>query len=189
MKSKKPFLTVREIAIFGMLGGLMYASKILMNAFPNVHFIGLSIMALTLVYRVKALFPIYVFVLMHGFVEGFSTWWVPYLYIWAVLWGVTMLLPKKMPQPVAVIVYMVVCGLHGLAYGTLFAPMHALFFHLDFKGMIAWVVTGFPWDIVHGTSNFIFGSMVLPLAETIRMADYLTRTGEEKVIKKIGNGK
>ena len=55
---KKALLTIREIAIFGMLGGLMYASKILMNAFPNVHFIGVSIMAITLVYRWKALFPI-----------------------------------------------------------------------------------------------------------------------------------
>ena len=80
---KKALLTIREIAIFGMLGGLMYASKILMNAFPNVHFIGVSIMAITLVYRWKALFPIYVFVLIHGFVEGFSAWWVPYLYIWS----------------------------------------------------------------------------------------------------------
>lgn len=155
----------------------MYASKILMNAFPNVHFIGVSIVALTLVYRAKALFPIYVFVLIHGFVEGFSAWWVPYLYIWTVLWGVVMLLPKKMPQPVAVIVYMTVCGLHGLVYGTLFAPMHALFFHLDFRGMLLWIANGFPWDITHAISNFIFGSMITLLAEAIQTADRISQRG------------
>lgn len=168
---KKALLTIREIAIFGMLGGLMYASKILMNAFPNVHFIGVSIMAITLVYRWKALFPIYVFVLIHGFVEGFSAWWVPYLYIWLPLWGITMILPKKMPEWLAPIVYMVVCGLHGLAYGTMFAPMHALFFHLDFKGMVAWIITGLPWDGVHAVSNLIFGSLIIPLSTVIKMAD------------------
>ena len=29
---------------------------------------------------------------------GFGVWWVPYLYVWTVLWGMTMLLPKKMPN-------------------------------------------------------------------------------------------
>ena len=149
----------------------MYASKLLMNAFPNVHFIGVSIVALTLVYRFKALFPIYVFVLIHGFVEGFSAWWVPYLYIWLPLWGATMALPKKMPERIAPIVYMVICGLHGLTYGTMFAPMHALFFHLDFKGMISWIIVGLPWDAVHGVSNFVFGALIIPLATVIRMAD------------------
>ena len=30
-------LTIREIAIFGMLGSIMYASKFVMELFPNVH--------------------------------------------------------------------------------------------------------------------------------------------------------
>ena len=33
-------LSVREIAVFGMLGALMYASKVLMEALPNVHLLG-----------------------------------------------------------------------------------------------------------------------------------------------------
>ena len=156
----------------------MYASKLLMNAFPNVHFIGVSIVALTLVYRFKALFPLYVFVLIHGFVEGFSPWWVPYLYIWLPLWGATMALPKKMPKWLAPVVYMFICGFHGISYGTMFAPCHALFFHLDFKGMLAWIATGFPWDVTHGVSNLIFGSLIIPLATVIRMAENLGKSNE-----------
>ena len=80
-------LNVKEIAIFGMLGALMYASKILMEAFPNIHIVGVLIVAITVVYRQKALYPIYIYVFLTGIFAGFNTWWVPYLYIWTVLWG------------------------------------------------------------------------------------------------------
>ncbi|MEE0982392.1 MAG: hypothetical protein U0K91_11960, partial [Acutalibacteraceae bacterium] len=55
-------LTVKEVAIFAMLGALMYASKVLMDLLPNIHLIGTFIVAFTVVYRRKALYPIYIFV-------------------------------------------------------------------------------------------------------------------------------
>ena len=93
-------LTAREIAIFGLLGALMYASKMLMELAPNIHLLGVFTIAFTVVYRKKALYPIYIYVLLNGIFSGFNTWWVPYLYIWTVLWGVTMLLPKKLPKKI-----------------------------------------------------------------------------------------
>ena len=51
-------LTVREVAIFGMLGAVMYVSKIIMELVPNVHLLGVFIVAFTVVYRQKALYPI-----------------------------------------------------------------------------------------------------------------------------------
>ena len=33
-----------------------------------------------------------------------------------------MLLPKNMPRKAAAVVYPLVCALHGLAFGTLYAP-------------------------------------------------------------------
>ena len=51
--------TVRELTIFSMLGAVMYASKILMDLAPNIHLIGVFIVAFTIVYRQKALYPIY----------------------------------------------------------------------------------------------------------------------------------
>ena len=88
-------LTTREIAIFGLLGALMYASKMLMEVAPNIHLLGVFTIAFTVVYRKKALYPIYIYVLLNGIFSGFATWWIPYLYVWTVLWGVIMLLPKK----------------------------------------------------------------------------------------------
>ena len=44
-------LTTRETAVFGMLGAVMYASKIIMEVAPNIHLIGVLIVAYTVVYR------------------------------------------------------------------------------------------------------------------------------------------
>lgn len=164
-------LSAKEVAVFGMFGALMYASKLIMEVAPNIHLLGVFTIALTVVYRKKALYPIYVFVLLTGLFSGFSMWWIPYIYLWAVLWGVTMLLPKSMPKKIAPIVYMVVCAAHGFLYGTLYAPVQALLFGLDFQGMIAWIVAGLPFDCIHGISNFACGMLIVPIINIIRRVE------------------
>ena len=164
-------IRVKDIAVFGMLGALMYASKMVMEGFPNIHLIGVFIVATTVVYRKKALFPIYVFVFLTGLFFGFGTWWIPYLYLWTVLWGVVMLLPKNMPKKIRPFVYMTVCALHGFLYGTLYAPAQAFFFGLNFEGTIAWIVAGLPWDFVHGVSNFFCGMLIMPIVRALRIAE------------------
>lgn len=174
-QSRKPFLTPLELVTFGLLGALMYCSKILMEWAPNIHLLGMFTMTYTLAYRAKGLIPIYVYVLLNGFFAGFAPWWVPYLYIWAVLWGITMLLPKKMPTKAAVIVYPVVCALHGLMFGVLYAPAQALMFGFNLKQTVAWVAAGFPWDIAHAVGNFAAGFLVLPLVKLIKKLDKINK--------------
>ena len=161
-------LTVRETAVFAMLGAVMYASKLIMELAPNVHLLGVFTIAFTVVYRKKALYPIYTYVILNGIFSGFATWWIPYLYIWTILWGVTMLLPINMPKKIRPIVYMVVCALHGFLFGTLYEPAQALMFGLSFKGMIAWIIAGLPWDFVHGVSNFFCGILIVPIISVLR---------------------
>ena len=163
-------LTVREITIFAMLGGVMYASKLIMEFAPNVHLLGVFTIAFTVVYRKKALYPIYTYVLLNGMFSGFATWWIPYLYLWTVLWGVVMLLPRNMSNKMQTIVYMIVCAAHGFLFGTLYAPAQAILYGLDFKGMIAWIVAGLPWDFVHGVSNFFCGILIMPIISVLWMA-------------------
>lgn len=164
-------LTVRETVVFGMLGAVMYMSKMIMEIAPNIHLLGVFTMAFTLVYRKKALYPIYTFVLITGVMNGFAGWWLPYLYLWAALWGVTMLLPKRMPEGVACAVYMIVNALHGFLYGTLYAPAQALMFGLNFEGMVAWIIAGLPFDMIHGVSNFFCALLVLPIVRTLKMIE------------------
>ena len=97
-----------------MLGTLMFCSKIILEVLPNIHLLGMLTMVYTIVYRRKALIPIYIYVFMNGLFAGFNMWWVPYLYIWTVLWGAVMLLPKKMPKKIACVVYPALCALHGI---------------------------------------------------------------------------
>lgn len=169
MKNQKHQRLV-DLVVFALLGVIMFISKYMTDALPNIHFIGTLTMTYTITYRKKALIPIYVFVLLIGLFNGFGLWWIPYLYIWTILWGVTMLLPKKMSTKIAVPVYAIVCALHGLCYGVLYAPAQALMYGLGFKGMIAWIGAGLYFDIIHGIGNFALGFLIVPLSNTLKKA-------------------
>lgn len=174
---RRPVLTIREMTLFAMFASLMFSSTLVLAAIPNVHMLGMFIMLLTVVYRVKALIPLYLFVFIQGLYYGFAPWWLPYLYIWTMLWGVTMLLPKRMPKPVRLCVYPLISGLFGLSYGTLYAPAQALLYGYDFQKMLAWIAVGFPYDVSHGLGNVVFGLLIYPLSELLckleRHAPYL----------------
>ena len=146
-----------------MLGTLMYCSKLVLEWAPNIHLIAMFITAFTVVYRTKALIPLYLFVLLSGLFGGFTPWWAPYLYVWTVLWAVVMLLPRGLKPPVQAALYIGVCTLHGLLFGVLYAPAQALLFGLDFNGTIAWIAAGFYFDLLHAAGNFAAGFLVLPL--------------------------
>ena len=150
-----------------MFGTLMFGSKLLMEFLPNIHLIGLFIMVFTITYRTKALIPIYIFVFLTGIYGGFTIWWLPYLYIWTVLWGITMLIPKKTPVGVKIVVYPIVCCLHGLLYGVLYAPMQALMYHFSFEQTLTWIASGLYFDLLHGAGNLVLGLFVLPLSELL----------------------
>lgn len=160
--------TVREIAVFGVLGALMFASDIAMEALPNIHLIGVFIIAATVVYRQKALYPLYVYVFLSGLYAGFALWWIPYLYVWTVLWGAAMLLPKTMPKWLAPIVYAAVCGLHGLLFGVLYAPSQALLFGMNGKQTLAWIAAGLPFDVIHAVGNVVAGLLICPIILILR---------------------
>lgn len=164
-------LTTREVAVFGLLGALMWASKTAMAMLPNIHLVGVMTIAFTVVYRKKALYPIYIYVLLCGLFGGFTAWWVPYLYVWTVLWGATMLVPKNLPKRTAPLIYMVLCALHGFLFGTLYAPVNALLYGMNLEGMIAWIIAGLPFDMVHGVSNFICGILIIPIIKVLTMLE------------------
>lgn len=155
----------------------MYVSKIIMEIAPNVHLLGVFTIAYTVVYRKKALYPIYIYVLLNGIFSGFAGWWIPYLYLWTILWGAVMLLPPNIPKRLRPVVYMVLCALHGFLFGTLYAPVHAILYGLSFKGMLAWIAAGLPWDLIHGVSNFFCGILVVPVIAALQTAEKYAQSG------------
>ena len=78
-----------------------------------------------------------------------------------------MLLPKKMPKKIRSIIYMLVNAGHGFLYGTLYAPAQAILFGLSFDGMIAWIISGLPFDMIHGVSNFFCGILIVPVVSIL----------------------
>ncbi len=145
----------------------MFCSKIIMEALPNIHLLGMLTMTYTVVFRKKALIPIYVYVFLNGLFAGFSAWWIPHLYVWTVLWGITMILPKNMTKKLKIIIYPLLCALHGFAFGILYAPTQAFLFGLNFEQTIAWIVAGFSFDVIHGIGNLFAGLLIAPLSDLL----------------------
>ena len=168
-------LKTREIAIFAMLGAIMFVSKVVMEGIPNVHLLGTFVVAFTLTYRVKALFPIYGYVFVNGLWEGFSPFgWLPEVYLWLILWGATMLLPQNMPKRIAPVVYMTVSALHGLLFGVFYAPVYAIFAGMGWNRVWLWIVAGLPYDILHAIGNFVLGILIIPIVTLLKRLDKKT---------------
>ena len=171
-RRKNRGLTIREIAVFAMLGALMSVSDLAMNILPNVHLVGVLTMVYTLSYRAKALFPIGVYLFLIGVFEGFGLWWLAYLYIWPLLWGLTMLLPRRMPPKLAPFVYALVCGLHGFAFGFLWIPAQMLLLGFSFPQALIWWSAGFlTADVPNGIGNLVGSTLIVPLVTLIRRLD------------------
>ena len=156
-----------QMVLFAMFAALMFTSKIIMEALPNIHLLGMLIMLCTVVFRAKALIPLYLYVIVQGIYAGFAQWWIPYIYVWTVLWGMTMLIPKNIPKWLAAIVYPAVCALHGFCFGIIYAPGQALIYGFNFNQTLAWIASGFYFDVLHGISNIFTGTLILPLSELI----------------------
>lgn len=168
---KKPYLTIREVALFAMLGAMMMVSDLVMNIIPNVHLVGVMTVVLTVVYRHKALYPIYVYVGLIGLFDGAGLW-ATYSYVWAILWGMVMLLPRRMPSWLAPIAYALVCGLHGFAFGFLLIPYQMVFMSFSLEQALVWWQFGLPLaDVPHGIGNLVGSILVLPLVTLLRKLD------------------
>ena len=68
---------------------------------------------------------------------------------------------------------MVLCALHGLSFGTLYAPFASLMFGFSFniQTMAAWIAAGFMFDVTHAIGNFAAGALIIPLSELLKKLD------------------
>ena len=167
--SRKSLYRLISLAIFVMLGVIMFISDVMMEFLPNIHIVGVLTVVYTIVYRFRALIPIYIYAFLNGLFFGFGPWWVAYLYIWTILWGAVMLVPRGFSKTVKRIFYIALCALHGFAFGLLYLPVQAAFFSSDPTYLKAWWSIGFVTaDLYHGIGNLIFGILlIIPLSELL----------------------
>ena len=70
----KSRLTLRQIALFGMLGALTFGAKVAMSSLPNIEPVSLLVMLFAVVFGWKALYPMYLYVLMEILLYGINLW-------------------------------------------------------------------------------------------------------------------
>ncbi|MBQ5755083.1 MAG: hypothetical protein IIV90_05390 [Oscillospiraceae bacterium] len=141
-------LTTRQAALFGILGALTFAAKVAMMGLPNIEPVSLIVMLFSVTYGRKALYPIYVYVLLEFTLFGFHLWSVNYLYVWAILAGLAWLF-RSMSHPLG---WALLSGAFGLFFGALCAPVYLFTGGPAFA--FTWWASGIPFDLTHAAGNF-----------------------------------
>lgn len=157
----KTELNIRQIALFGMLGALTFAAKVVMSGLPNIEPVSLMVMLFAVVFGWKGLYPTYLYVTMELLLYGIGFWNINYVYVWAVLF-VAAYAMRRLKNPLW---WAMLAGLFGLLFGLLCAPVYGIFFG-SIQYALRWWVTGFPFDILHCIGNF---AIALVLFVPLRM--------------------
>lgn len=148
MAERRAGLTLAEAALFGILGGLTVALKEAMAFLPNIEPVSLLVMLFAVTFGWKALYPVYVFVLLEFFLYGFDLWSINYLYIWGILAAAARLMRRE-THPLA---WALLSGGFGLLFGLLCAPVDVAVGGVGYA-MARWV-SGIPYDLLHCAGNF-----------------------------------
>ena len=155
-------MTLREVALFGILGALTFGAKVAMSFLPNIEPVSLLVMLYAVVFGRKGLYPIYLYVVMEILFYGIQLWNINYLYIWAALFlGARMI--KNNENPLA---WALLAGVFGLFFGALCAPVYLFSGGLSFA--VSWWVSGIPFDAIHCVGNFAMALVLfLPLKKLL----------------------
>jgi energy-coupling factor transport system substrate-specific component len=137
-----------ELTILALLGALMFGAKMAMAALPNIEPVSLLILVYTAVFGRKALYPIYIYVLLELMVWGLGLWNLNYLYVWLVLYLLGRLF-RRMDSPWG---WAILSGGYGLAFGLLCTPVYLVTGGWAYA--LSWWVSGIPFDVAHCAGNF-----------------------------------
>lgn len=154
-------LTVREICLFGILGSLTFAAKYVMSWMPNIEPVSLMVMLFAVTFGIKALFPVYLYVLLEILFYGLGTWNICYLYVWAVL-TVLALVMKKTEHPLG---WAMLSGIFGLFFGALCGIVDI--FIGGFGYALSKWVSGIPFDLAHCAGNFVIALLLFAPMRTL----------------------
>ncbi len=136
--------------MLALMAALIFGTKVALAGIPNVNLNSVLIILTVVFFGWKALYAVYVYVLLEGLVFGFSIWWFGYLYVWDVLVIAAMLLRKND----SALIWAVTAGVFGLVFGPL---MYLEYFAINggWEMFFAMWVAGIPYDLTHCVSNFV----------------------------------
>jgi len=157
-------LKIRDIVLIGLFSAIVTGGKLALSVIPNVEIVTLLFMiyTLSLGFRRSILISI-VFVTTETFLYGFSTWILGYYILWPLLIFATANISKKFNSEY---IYATIAGIFGLTFGIYFSIVESFFYGWAY-GLTYWV-RGIPWDIVHGTTNYIITlTLIKPLTSIL----------------------
>ncbi len=146
---RKAKISVYDIVVTGMMVAALESAKLALSFLPNIELVTLLIILFTLTVGKKIYYAVFAFVVLEGLLYGFGIWWVMYLYMWPLLAWVTWLLRRKKD----VWTFALLSGAFGLGFGAMCAVPYL--FVGGINTAFAWWVSGIPFDIIHGISNFV----------------------------------
>ena len=140
-----------KIIFLALLGTLMYVSQVIMASLPNIELVSFLIILTTRKFGIKALWSVYIFVFLEAITYGFEIWVICYLYVWAILVFI-ILLVRKLDS---VMLYTLISSIYGFLFGALCSVPY--FITGGIGGGVAWIISGIVsgFDIYHGVGNFV----------------------------------
>ncbi len=145
----KPGMPLRDMTLLSVLGALTFAMKLVMALIPNVEPVSLMVMLMMVVFGWKGLCGVYVYVALEILCFPAGTWVVNYLYVWAVL-AILAILLRRMEHPLG---WAILSAVFGLLFGALCAVTDVFIGGFGFAAA-KWV-SGIPFDITHCIGNFV----------------------------------
>jgi len=165
MKNK---LTIKDIALIGMMVAVIEVCKVVLGVIPNVELTTFWLIMFTLYFGWKIVFVVPVFIFIEGFMYGIHLWWIMYLYAWPLLVFVVWIFRKKDD----IWLWSFISAGFGLSFGFLCSFPYVVIGASEggiLNGLYAgftWWVAGIPWDLVHGVANFV---LMLVLYKPVRL--------------------
>ena len=141
-------MRIKDIAIIGMMSAVLVAVQVALGFLPNIELVSLLIILFTLIFGWRAIYIIYVFIIVEGLLYGFGLWWFSWLYIWPVLFIIAQIFHKLR----SFYYWAVISGIFGLIFGALYSITIAVMSGLT-AGFASWV-QGIFFDVIHGIGNF-----------------------------------
>lgn len=147
--------TLFDLTLIAICAALLAGGQIAMASLPNIE--PVSVLTVCFSRRLGWRTPIILalFTLLEGLIFGFGVWWFCYLYVWQLLYLLTRLLRRMEGR----LFWASVLGGYGLLFGTLCSVPY--FFLAGPAGGLSWIISGLPFDLLHGAGNFALGLVLL----------------------------
>ena len=149
MKKSASKLTIKELAILGVMTTLLIVSVHALAPLPNVEPVTVLVILFTLSRGKRAGYILAAYLLLEGCWYGFGLWWIMYAYIWPFLALLTWLLRRQQ----SVWFWSLLASAFGLFFGAM-CSIPYLFIGGPSMAF-TWWVAGIPYDLIHCLSNGI----------------------------------